>query len=1226
MCLLTASLAWRKHHLDQLEQTQLAMAEQADLFIEGDFTVESLAKAGIAKPMAPVIIYASRTHSQLSQVVAELHRTAYADSLNICVLGSRSQMCIHPVVSQVKGGMGAVNRACASHVQRASCTYHSNAELFRNSIPRTKDIEDLILWGRRNSACPYYIAKDQQAIADIVFVPYNYIIDPLIRRSLTVDLQGAVVIIDEAHNLESVANDAASFDISSQELKVCLTQIQQCIELVDSPQLPQIPAGGIAARTSGNTSAPPSTSSAAPSAAPTHFKMDAEDDWIAGPADAQVLKTAIEALLKEIAETQFPANVNVKVADGKWLFDFFAKAGITGETAPGYLRTVERVTAIMTDPNSGLVQLQTPTMAHAPPTMHPSSYAAVNALSSFAECLRKMFMTGVTAADAGQHWKAVLQREQAGAAPSSSSDDHRGGEKRARGGSFASEKSYKLSFWCFYPGLAMQSLMSTGLRSLIVTSGTLSPLDSFAYELGTPFPIRLENPHVIPASQIWVGVLANAVDGEPLNSTYNKRSEQYTRSLGHTLVNIARITPGGMLVFFPSYKMMEDCLAKWHSPSTTLWAEICRYKQPVIEPRESSKLKQAMLDYYNKVDAPVAGTINGAVFFAVCRGKVSEGLDFSNNYGRSVVITGLPFALSIDQKVKLKKEYLDNQSMQRRAAAVRLSAAEASSLPKPLSGNDWYAQSAWRAVNQAIGRVIRHRNDYGAIIFADERFLGAQTQPLSKWLRPYVRHIRDLGSGFQELTKFFHTNAERVKLEATTANKSPALGAFNQAISLANARRTSVFSALDSAAKATSSTSLTSQSPGSSSKPSDDTAKKQKKDPKQLLALAKARLDATTYQQFQSKLRNYKNNRSTPRSELYAALATLLKVAPEVLDALREYLGKSLAAPSPSSTPTSSASNAEAPHVGNAAPSASPDNEKQLTKKNTQFPLPSLPRNPDAANDQSAPLPAAGPAEELPAPEETPSIELVATIPPKKRHIEHIADHTKSPPPKRPALTSPLRPARIIPSESILDISASQGASTVKPDEAESIEVISSQSSSLQFVGVLPLNAPLEESAPLPTMRRHGSNPVEADTASWIQGLTRGASGGISDAAVATPTKPAAPPKAATPLTTPKKPFVDLLTGQVGTAPWLPQRRPSPEKDSTEARSIVQVIPDSLPPTSSPQVECPICRQLSSDFRSAPCGHSCCYQCWQGWLTQKLECPFCRGRVREKKLEKVSKK
>lgn len=45
-----------------------------------------------------------------------------------------------------------------------------------------------------------------------------------------------------------------------------------------------------------------------------------------------------------------------------------------------------------------------------------------------------------------------------------------------------------------------------------------------------------------------------------------------------------------------------------------------------------------------------------------------------------------------------------------------------------LSGDEWYKQQASRAVNQAVGRVIRHRNDFGAIILCDERYT-SQTQP-----------------------------------------------------------------------------------------------------------------------------------------------------------------------------------------------------------------------------------------------------------------------------------------------------------------------------------------------------------------------------------------------------------------------------------------------------------------------------------------------------------------
>ena len=39
-----------------------------------------------------------------------------------------------------------------------------------------------------------------------------------------------------------------------------------------------------------------------------------------------------------------------------------------------------------------------------------------------------------------------------------------------------------------------------------------------------------------------------------------------------------------------------------------------------------------------------------------------------------------------------------------------------------LTGREWYRQQASRAVNQAIGRVIRHRHDFGAILLCDTRY------------------------------------------------------------------------------------------------------------------------------------------------------------------------------------------------------------------------------------------------------------------------------------------------------------------------------------------------------------------------------------------------------------------------------------------------------------------------------------------------------------------------
>jgi regulator of telomere elongation helicase 1 len=45
--------------------------------------------------------------------------------------------------------------------------------------------------------------------------------------------------------------------------------------------------------------------------------------------------------------------------------------------------------------------------------------------------------------------------------------------------------------------------------------------------------------------------------------------------------------------------------------------------------------------------------------FAVCRGKVSEGVDFSDELCRAVFLVGVPYPPIQDKRIGLKKEYLD---------------------------------------------------------------------------------------------------------------------------------------------------------------------------------------------------------------------------------------------------------------------------------------------------------------------------------------------------------------------------------------------------------------------------------------------------------------------------------------------------------------------------------------------------------------------------------------
>lgn len=307
----------------------------------------------------------------------------------------------------------------------------------------------------------------------------------------------------------------------------------------------------------------------------------------------------------------------------------------------------------------------------------------------------------------------------------------------------------------------MEQFSRLDVGSIILTSGTLSPMDSFAEELKLDFPVRLENPHVISDNQIWAGVVPVGPSGYTFNSSYRTRdSIEYKQELGNAIVNFARVVPDGLLVFFPSYYILDQCIGCWktlgHSnsmDSSTIWERICKHKLPVVEPRQSSLFPMAIEDYMTKLKDRSA---SGAVFFAVCRGKVSEGLDFTDHAGRAVVITGIPFATRTDPKVRLKREFLDQQMNLQPTGS------------KVLTGEDWYTQQASRAVNQAVGRVIRHKHDFGAIIFCDERFTYSNRQSqVSRWIQPHIKCHSKFGEVVFSLTRFFRDGRIRgpTKLE-----------------------------------------------------------------------------------------------------------------------------------------------------------------------------------------------------------------------------------------------------------------------------------------------------------------------------------------------------------------------------------------------------------------------------------------------------------------------------
>ena len=141
-----------------------------------------------------------------------------------------------------------------------------------------------------------------------------------------------------------------------------------------------------------------------------------------------------------------------------------------------------------------------------------------------------------------------------------------------------------------------------------------------------------------------------------------------------------------------------------------------------------------------------------AAYFAVCRGKLAEGIDFTDDAARCVIMAGIPYPQVYDPKVLIKKDYLDKK---------------ASSGKTRFNGQAWYRQQACRAVNQAIGRVIRHIDDYGVILLMDTRFTTGHIK-LSKWVTQCKKHYQKFDDLECDLYAFFKGNGHDMECEIDT--------------------------------------------------------------------------------------------------------------------------------------------------------------------------------------------------------------------------------------------------------------------------------------------------------------------------------------------------------------------------------------------------------------------------------------------------------------------------
>lgn len=283
-------------------------------------------------------------------------------------------------------------------------------------------------------------------------------------------------------------------------------------------------------------------------------------------------------------------------------------------------------------------------------------------------------------------------------------------------------------------------------RAILFIGGTLHPHCSLTTQLlsnrvDCDRVIIKSFGHVIPEHHLQVLSIARGPSSHtPFDFSYLNRSTALLDELGRLVYNICAVIPDGLVLFFPSYEFKDQVLERWKSNG--FYQKINSRKRVFEEFRRKGEepnafqLYSTFLEEHRRVNGR-----GGAVLSCVIGGKLSEGIDFKDHLARGIVVVGLPYPNPNDPILKEKMSYMQRQYPQ-----------------QPNAGKEYYENLCMNAVNQAIGRAVRHADDYASILLVDSRFQRSKiVSKLPDWIKARVRVPQDFSECFRLISTFFRS-------------------------------------------------------------------------------------------------------------------------------------------------------------------------------------------------------------------------------------------------------------------------------------------------------------------------------------------------------------------------------------------------------------------------------------------------------------------------------------
>ncbi|XKL64380.1 hypothetical protein PGB90_004466 [Kerria lacca] len=429
----------------------------------------------------PKIYFCTRTHKQLSQAINELRRTKYND-IKMCILSSRNHSCIHE-----RGFIPDINKndLCQELLDPKtgnSCEYYNSVKKYNHDLllrsqhlPSVWDLEDLISFGKKKIVCPYYTARELMGTSDVIFCPYNYVINPLIRQSMNISLKGNILIFDEAHNIEDTCRESASFSIQQDNIVDAIKECEETLKYLYEDLCDKLV-----------------------------YVLSSLSNWIdKRKNEITNFSDYDEGKLIIFGAEAVESFKDYEFGPGETFEKFKQTFGaILAEKEANAEEDSENNTETIPGRTKSLIQGLILVLEFLYDPAYTCDYHVVVTKSM----RNRAFEVPETDTDG---WFSTKKKKQKN----------------------ISEWRYALHFWCFNPATVFNEIKEK-VRSVVLTSGTLSPMNSFQSELGVSFPIMLEANHVIDQSQIGIPFPSIKDSQVILKKKYNDQHQHSKGLLG----------------------------------------------------------------------------------------------------------------------------------------------------------------------------------------------------------------------------------------------------------------------------------------------------------------------------------------------------------------------------------------------------------------------------------------------------------------------------------------------------------------------------------------------------------------------------------------------------------------------------------------------------------------------------------------------------------------------